>query len=677
MVSRSCFVPACLLLAATLLLPAALAPPAEAGKYAVIVAGYGGQAPHVNTMSWMYKTLRNKYGYAKSDIFVLWANGQYLDLDGVAGSETWGPATRAKMFAVFDTLDFSRDVGPDDIVFVYFDDHGAQAPTTKESQLCLYWDYEKFEASEADSVFMNIADGDLVDDNWPKLLTLFDQCYSGGFVDAQFLMKRAASSAAGAAQASHFITGARPNAQWPSINYSAFTYHWLCAMSGADPEGNAVNADADGDGNVTFREAFTYAKNNDEYAKSGAETPQYWDWKGFGRAMLLDGTRLPMVVAVFRRGWPSHAGCGGAATWGDGGTGSDCGSGIVFGAGGGAPAGAASAGATSGTRQLYARVRNTGTLPLTSGLVRFYYGPPSTIASSSDATLTYVGSVSCSGLMPGDTALVGPVIMTDPGPNPFGQPYWKVFAVLESPQLPPESGWVEDDDLDAVENYHRGTSVTGEPVELMYRVSNPLPTAQRVVLRLARNSLPTGWQVQSVPTLGDTLTVGPLANLTAMLRIIPDGSHGPTGVVTVEERLHNWFAGCWEHCQGMEDSAFVSEGGFLRTTGGISFEVTAPFTSDVPDESPELRVSLAYPNPSAGGATLSYSMPFRSVVRVAVHDVAGRSLLQRDLGEQGPGTCAFTWDGRDARGSLAPAGVYLLRLQINGRTEDRRIVLAR
>ena len=670
-------VPACLLLAGVLLLTAALAPPAEAGKYAVIIAGYGDQTPHVNTMSWVYKTLRNKYGFAKKDIFVLWANAQWLDLDGDGQTEVWGSATRAKVFAVFDTLDFNREVGPNDLVFVYIDDHSNRRADTKESRACLYWNYENFEASEADSVFTNLDDGDLVSDNWPKLLALFDQCYGGGFVEAMGRMKRAACSASSASQTSNFATGPRPSAQWPSNNYNTFTYHWLCAMSGFDPEGNAVNADASGDGHVTFYEAYKWAKNNDEYAKNGTETPQYYDWGGFGKSMLLDGTQLPTVTATFRHGGAYHPPSGGAGIWGDGGVGSDLGSGIVYGWTSGAPEGATSAGATTGTRQLYARVRNTGTLPLTSGLVHFYYGPPSTIASSSDAALTYAGSVSCGGLTPGDTARVGPVTMTDPGLNPFGQPYWKIFAVLESPQIPPESGWVDDDDLDAVENYHRGTSATGEPVELMYQVRNPLPTAQRVVLRLARNTVPTGWQVQSVPALGETLTVGPLANLTAMLRILPDGIHGPKGIVTVEERLHDSFTGCWAHCLGMEDSTFVSEGGFIRTTGGISFEVTAPYASGVPDESPGLQVSLAYPNPSAGGAALSCSMPFRAAVRVTVHDVAGRCVQRRELGEQGPGAYHFTWDGRDSRGSLASAGVYLLRLQVGGRKEDRRIVLAR
>ena len=589
------------LLAGTLLLLACLVPLAAAGKYAVIIAGYGGDPPHVPTMSFMYKTLVNKYGYQEKDIFVLWNFGQALNLDNDPQSETYGPASRAAIFAVFDTLDLNRDVNGDDMVFVFCDDHGTQDANNQESELCLNTYGVTFEASEMDSVFTNLNEGDLITDNWPKLGAMFSQCYSGGFVDAMSRAKRAACSATTAKQQSWAMSGGvRPSAQWPSMNYCAFAYHWICAMNGADPEGNAVNADANGDGKVTFKEAFDYAKKNDEYAKNGWETPQYWDFfPDYGKRLLLDGTELLLLSAGHWRGGVHH----GAGCWGDGGSGALDGSGILYSLAGGAPAGAASAGAVNSTRQIYARVLNSGNLPLTSGLVHFYYGLPSTIAWAADTSLHYIGSAPVSVLGPGDSVRVGPVGFTEPPANPFGQPHWKIFSVIESPQIPPDSGWVDGDFHVAVENYFRGSSAAGEPVELRYRVDNPQPAIKRVVLNLARNTLPTGWSVQATPALGETLTVGPYATVSALLRVVPDGVHGPSGVVTVEERLHDPFPGCWAYCLGPTDSTWVTEGGYIRTTGGISFKVTAPYTSSVPPEPPGLQVSLAYPNPSAGSVT--------------------------------------------------------------------------
>ena len=658
----------------------ALASNAGGGKYAVLINGMGpGAVPSLNTMGLLFKTLINDYGFAKKDIYVLSYDGSYYDFDGDGQSDIDYAATRANIFAVFDTLDFNRDVGGNDVVFVYCDDHGSRTDClqngadTGTGELCLY-NWVVFRATEMDSLFTNLEDGDLVD-NWPKIIAVFDECFGGAFVGKMTAYpRRAVCSASSAKQASNYHWGARPSVQWPSNNYVAFTYHWICAMKGQDPEGNAKNADTNGDGHVSFDEAYQYAKTNDEYAVNKTETPQYWDMEdGYGKRILLDGTELPILIARFWRGRaPFNPGC-----WGDGGVGDPFGSGIAFVPPGGAQASAAPAGVTTGTRQLYARVHNTGTQPVTSLLARFYYGLPSTIASSADTSLHYVGSASLGMLMPGDSARIGPVMMTDPGLNPFGQSYWKVLAVVESPAIPPESGWVDDDFHVAVENYYSGSSTAGEPVQLNYRVSNPQTQPKKIVLQLARNTLPTGWTIESTPPLGDTLIVPPGASISALVRVHPDGVHGPAGIVTIEERLHDPFTGCWVHCMGPapEDSSFVSEGGFIRTTGGISFKVTAPFTGAVPETPFGLQVSLAYPNPSSGGVALSYSLPFRSPVRVMIFDITGRCLQKRDLGDLGPGARSFTWDGRDARGHPVPTGTYLLRFQIRGHVEDRRVVM--
>jgi hypothetical protein len=183
--------------------------------------------------------------------------------------------------------------------------------------------------------------------------------------------------------------------------------------------------------------------------------------------------------------------------------------------------------------------------------------------------------------------------------------------------------------------------------------------------------------VQATPALGETLTVGPYATIPALLRVVPDGVHGPSGVVTVEERLHDPFPGCWAYCLGPTDSTWVTEGGYIRTTGGISFEVSAPFTSSVPPEPTGLQVSLAFPNPSASSVTLAYSLPVRSPVRVVIYDITGRCMLQRRLGDQGQGAHSFSWDGRDTRGVMVPAGVYVLRLETRDRAKEQRIVIVR
>ena len=49
----------------------------------------------------------------------------------------------------------------------------------------------------------------------------------------------------------------------PDRPYDEFVYHWICAVNGADEMGNPVDADSNGDGEVSMAEAFEYARGHD------------------------------------------------------------------------------------------------------------------------------------------------------------------------------------------------------------------------------------------------------------------------------------------------------------------------------------------------------------------------------------------------------------------------------
>jgi hypothetical protein len=59
---------------------------------------------------------------------------------------------------------------------------------------------------------------------------------------------------------------------------------------------------------------------------------------------------------------------------------------------------------------------------------------------------------------------------------------------------------------------------------------------------------------------------------------------------------------------------------------------------------------------------------------VAVVDALGRRLCTLAARRFEPGTHALAWDGRDARGRRAPAGVYFARAAAAGWSETRRVV---
>ena len=107
--------------------------------------------------------------------------------------------------------------------------------------------------------------------------------------------------------------------------------------------------------------------------------------------------------------------------------------------------------------------------------------------------------------------------------------------------------------------------------------------------------------------------------------------------------------------------------GFFRIIGPVS----------VPDATTPQGAYLAAvtPNPFRGAAPIRFGLPRAASVRLTVHDVRGalaRSLVD---GWQPAGERVVRWDGRDGGGRALPAGVYLLRLEVEGQVTTRRATL--
>lgn len=91
--------------------------------------------------------------------------------------------------------------------------------------------------------------------------------------------------------------------------------------------------------------------------------------------------------------------------------------------------------------------------------------------------------------------------------------------------------------------------------------------------------------------------------------------------------------------------------------------------------STSFELARPQPNPASGRATLRYALARSSAVRLAVYDASGR--LVRDLanGRHEPGQHETTWDLRDRDGRLVGAGLYFVRLEAEGRSCGRRLVV--
>ncbi len=83
------------------------------------------------------------------------------------------------------------------------------------------------------------------------------------------------------------------------------------------------------------------------------------------------------------------------------------------------------------------------------------------------------------------------------------------------------------------------------------------------------------------------------------------------------------------------------------------------------------------PNPFNPRTVISYDLATDGPARLVIYDLAGRAVKRLVDGWQpaGPGTAV--WDGRNALGQPASAGVYFYRLDADGRSSSRRMVLVR
>ena len=98
----------------------------------------------------------------------------------------------------------------------------------------------------------------------------------------------------------------------------------------------------------------------------------------------------------------------------------------------------------------------------------------------------------------------------------------------------------------------------------------------------------------------------------------------------------------------------------------LCFDRTEPVGVPAP-EARSFAIEGVAPNPTHGAATIRFA--HAGPVAGVVADVAGR-IVRRFEGVTG----AWTWDGRDAAGRIAPSGVYLVRAHADGTFATTRLV---
>ncbi len=97
-----------------------------------------------------------------------------------------------------------------------------------------------------------------------------------------------------------------------------------------------------------------------------------------------------------------------------------------------------------------------------------------------------------------------------------------------------------------------------------------------------------------------------------------------------------------------------------------------------PAETPRTyRLSQNYPNPFNPTTTIRFDMKERGLVTVKIYDVAGR--LVRTLANEvrDAGAYSAVWDGRNERGAAVASGIYFYRMETEGFSATKKLVMLR
>lgn len=226
-------------------------------KYAVLVSGGwdagNNHARYWNDLSFIYKALKDKYGYTDAEIIVLYANGTHLpdeDLDGDGSDDVDYSATKTNLTTVMQQV--ANFIDKDGKFFFYSTNHGG---------------YES-----GHDAYLYLWGETILDDEFATLtktikgkhaVYVMEQCYSGSMMDD---VLTAQTYPCNNPQVCVMTAAKHDEVSWAADTegaYDEYVYHWTSAIYGQTPTGTIVNADADGDGIVSMDEAHEYAKNED------------------------------------------------------------------------------------------------------------------------------------------------------------------------------------------------------------------------------------------------------------------------------------------------------------------------------------------------------------------------------------------------------------------------------
>lgn len=211
--------------------------------YALLINGYGDER-HWNDFSFLYRVMTKVYGYLPQNIFVADDNFRQTapDLDGNGTPDILHGSSVTDITGLLVLLS-QRMQQPGDQLVMVVNDHGS----TKDGESTLILSDGEMTASQFAKLVKKIPA--------EKVLSIFEQCFSGGFVRPTISPNRVSMAASTNLEIS-----------WASEDglFDEFLYWVTSAFAYQKHDGTRVNADSDANGRVSVREAFVFGVANDK-----------------------------------------------------------------------------------------------------------------------------------------------------------------------------------------------------------------------------------------------------------------------------------------------------------------------------------------------------------------------------------------------------------------------------
>ena len=89
----------------------------------------------------------------------------------------------------------------------------------------------------------------------------------------------------------------------------------------------------------------------------------------------------------------------------------------------------------------------------------------------------------------------------------------------------------------------------------------------------------------------------------------------------------------------------------------------------------QFYLSQNYPNPFNPNTVIKYFLPTDAFVKITIHDVSGNCVKELVSQKQQSGIKIINWNAKNNRGSLVPAGVYLITMEVDKTKQSKKMIL--